>query len=530
MRWSLIDDATVKSLLPSFRPRRGIALVLTLSMVAVIALLMVITTVLDIRRERTIFREGLQQRALLLAETLNEVLADSLYFTYVEELEDLAELIKGQPDILYIQIFTPDGRLLVDTEQGNYPVGMVRDGLRLRALQTRQTLVQHTADTLDVATSIILGNEVIGGAQIGYSTHAVKAEISALTTQRIWQFLALTLIGVVLSSLMAQYFVRPVRRLVTATQRISHGQFDFASGSKRTDEIGDLTAAFADMTLSLQASRCKLEERATELRTALQQLRLEMEERERAEEALKHAHDELEVRVAQRTAQLSRTNEALQQEIAERRRAEQQIKVSLIEKEVLLKEINHRVKNNLQLICSLLSLQSGHTDHVQAREGLKVSQARVKSMALIHENLYQSEDLARVDLRRYVRRLASSLFNAHEVSPDAITQRIEVDDVSLGVTQAIPCGLIINELVSNSLKHAFPEGKGGEIRIELTSIAGNGVTLKVGDSGVGFPSDLDFRNTESLGLQLVIILVDQLDGTIELHANDGTEFEITFPQ
>jgi two-component sensor histidine kinase len=150
-------------------------------------------------------------------------------------------------------------------------------------------------------------------------------------------------------------------------------------------------------------------------------------------------------------------------------------------------------------------------------------------MALVHERLYQSRDLARVDFAEYIRNLVSYLFRSYEVHSNVIKQKINIANVSLGIDAAVPCGLILNELVSNSLKHAFPDGRAGEIRIGLSSDNGK-FTLMVSDNGVGFPKDLDLRNTQSLGLQLVNTLVEQLEGTIELDRSGGTAFEITFTE
>ena len=216
-------------------------------------------------------------------------------------------------------------------------------------------------------------------------------------------------------------------------------------------------------------------------------------------------------------------------DITERVEAEAQIKASLREKEVLLKEVHHRVKNNLQIISSLLYLQARNVEDERPMEVLRDSQSRIRSMALVHERLYESPDLARVDFAEYVRTLASHLIRSYGVNTRAIQLLVNVDDVSLGVDTAIPCGLIINELVSNALKHAFPESREGTLSIELGG--GNGLfTLTIRDDGVGFPKDVDFRDTGSLGLRLVNMLVDQLEGNIELDRNKGTEFKITFSE
>lgn len=220
--------------------------------------------------------------------------------------------------------------------------------------------------------------------------------------------------------------------------------------------------------------------------------------------------------------------------------AEERIEASLEEKEVLLREIHHRVKNNMQIISSLLGLQRKYITDEQALEIFTDSQQRIRSMALVHNKLYQSENLAKIDFTGYIESLTSTLFQAYATT-DNISFSIDVEDIQLSIDVAIPCGLILNELVSNSLKHAFPEGtprfrrehpenrgKECEIKITLRSADDNDIELIVSDNGVGIPEDLDFRNTESLGLQLVVALVNQLEGNIELNRTAGTEFRIKF--
>lgn len=216
-------------------------------------------------------------------------------------------------------------------------------------------------------------------------------------------------------------------------------------------------------------------------------------------------------------------------DITERKKAEEKIKASLREKEVLLQEIHHRVKNNLQVISSLLKLQSEYIKDKQAFQMFKESQDRVKSMALVHEKLYLSKDLMNIDFKDYIQDLTYKLFRSYGVDPSKIALRMDVKDISLRIDTAIPCGLIINELIPNSLKYAFPPGRDGEIKVALRYIDKNEIELKVKDNGVGLPEDFDFRKTKSLGLHLVTIVAeDQLDGRIKLNRVKGTEFKITF--
>jgi len=215
-------------------------------------------------------------------------------------------------------------------------------------------------------------------------------------------------------------------------------------------------------------------------------------------------------------------------DITEHKQAEKQIEASLREKEVLLREIHHRVKNNMQIISSLIRLQSRSIKDENLSDIFNKSQSRIRSMALIHESLYRSKDLARIDFSDYVERLTTHLFSMYRIKAGAIKFNMEIKDIYLDINRAIPCGLIINELVSNCLKHAFPDGRKGEIRVKMYEDRRNKHTLIVKDNGIGFPEKLDFRNVETLGMQLVGDLVKQLKGKIELKREEGTEFEIVF--
>ncbi|MBM3213257.1 PAS domain S-box protein, partial [Candidatus Poribacteria bacterium] len=220
-------------------------------------------------------------------------------------------------------------------------------------------------------------------------------------------------------------------------------------------------------------------------------------------------------------------------DITDRKLAAEQIKASLEEKEILLREIHHRVKNNLQIICSLLYLQSRNIINKEAIELFDDARNRIISMSLVHERLYQSHNLSKLTFSDYIKNLTSSLFRTYGITPDFISLKLDLEDISLNIDKAIPCGLILNELITNSIKYGFKNGNGGkenkgEIAISFHSNGNNQINLIISDNGSGIPENVDFRNTKSLGLQLVNRLVEQLDGTIALDRNDGTKFDIKF--
>jgi len=228
---------------------------------------------------------------------------------------------------------------------------------------------------------------------------------------------------------------------------------------------------------------------------------LDITERKRAEQALQKAHDELAKQVEERTRELA-------------------------EKEVLLKEIHHRVKNNLQIISSLVSLQANGSGDETVREVLRDVTYRVRSMALVHEKLYQSSDLARIDFAEYVRGLLGYLWRAHGATAADIRLTLDLEPLSLPVVTAVPCGLILNELAGNALKHAFRGRSDGHVTVSLKAGVHGRIRLCVHDNGVGLPTGFDWRHTHSMGLHLVRLLSGQLGADVEIGSEDGTRIEI----
>jgi PAS domain S-box-containing protein len=250
-----------------------------------------------------------------------------------------------------------------------------------------------------------------------------------------------------------------------------------------------------------------------------------------ADEELKKHRNQLEEMVTERTFELIDTNEQLKKEIAERKHADEQVKASLKEKEILLQEIHHRVKNNLQVIISLLRLQSRGIKDQNILTMFKESQDRINSMALVHEKIYYSKDLANIRLRDYVNDLASDLFKSYNLSSGNIEFKMEIEDIPIGIDTSIPCGLIINELLSNSLKHAFPENRKGEIKIEIRSAKESEIEMVYSDNGIGLPKSFDFKKSTGFGFRMIVDLVEyKLMGNIKLIQDGGTIFQIRFKE
>jgi two-component sensor histidine kinase len=251
------------------------------------------------------------------------------------------------------------------------------------------------------------------------------------------------------------------------------------------------------------------------------------------EEAAARINAHLTIRSLQKS--LEEKNSRLSREIAERkkveealRKSEEQIKIQLKEKEVLLKEIHHRVKNNLQIINSLLNLQSRDITDKESQDAFEKCKNRIDSIALVHEKLYQSEDLANIEFGEYVNTLTVRLFDAYSAKLPEVKLKTDVDNLYLQVNKAIPCSLVINELVMNSIKHGFPGGRKGEISVELKTLGDTKVSLIVADNGIGLPENFQIDTPSTLGMQIIEALVGQLHGSLRVEKSKGTKFIVEF--
>jgi two-component sensor histidine kinase len=210
-------------------------------------------------------------------------------------------------------------------------------------------------------------------------------------------------------------------------------------------------------------------------------------------------------------------------------KAEEILKKSLAEKEVMLKEIHHRVKNNLQVISSLVSIQADNLTDERMRDEFNDVCDRIRSMALIHEKLYRTGDLAHLDFAEYSTSLLQYLWNSHATLAEKVQLNLVLAPVSMSIETAVPCGLLLNELASNALKHAFPNNRSGNVTVSLEHAPStNTVHLRVCDDGIGLPAGVNWRQSKSLGLRLVIILAGQLHATVDTGTGPGTDFRVTF--
>lgn len=216
-------------------------------------------------------------------------------------------------------------------------------------------------------------------------------------------------------------------------------------------------------------------------------------------------------------------------DITKRKKDEEKILNSLKEKELLLREIHHRVKNNLQIISTLLTLQSSQNNNMNVDDLYKESQNRIQSISLIHENLYHSKDLANINFEVYAKGLITDLFDSYGVDSNRVKLNLDIDNITMGIETAIPCGLIINELVSNSLKHGFPELKTGEVNVALHRLPKEDFSLIISDTGNPFPESVNLVNNETLGLELIKNLVNQLDAQFKFNRHNK-EFNIVFKE
>ena len=552
----------------------GIIGKVTLLSAAGILLLGILQGVYFIRHERQALNEALNERATVL---LNNLSANCEYPLRIRDRAALDRLVKGvfqQRDVVFCEIKEAGENFV--SRAGSISGDQVRE---FTAPITTKVPLEDGA--VSAAGTAIQNERSIGTARLVVSLTGLNDQIENITVTLVnYGLILIASVSLVTIFLLKRLFGRPIAMLVNGTQQIAHGDLDYRAPEQIDDEIGKLATALNEMTKDLKritvskdyvdnilrsmsdalvvispkgcietvnGALCRmLGYKAAEIigrpvmclfteesmyHTVLTQGDISNAERTFRTKSGKEIPVLISASVMRNERDQVRGIVCAAKDISERKRAEERIKRSLEEKEVLLKEIHHRVKNNLQVISSLLYLQSENVTDQETLEALKDSRNRVRSMALIHEKLYRSRDLACIDFADYIRNLVGFLLTSYSEKARKIDIQTNIADIALDINTAIPCGLIINELVSNSLKYAFPGEQAGHITINMHSDNGrNGspLNLVVDDDGVGLPRSVDVHHTESLGLQLVNTLVHQLNGTVQLVRGEGTRFIIRF--
>lgn len=464
-------------------------LTLIIMLISGIALLIAISVII-VYDQRT-FKKNMVRDQNILSEIIADNCTAALTFNSEDDARETLAALKAEKHIVSAAVYNRDKRVFatyfragIDSIDSLFP--------------PKKEGAWFEKDHLNVFRPVILDGDIIGTVYIKYDLREISSRLK-------W-YLRTILIVLFMSFLVVYLMTSRLQRIVSVpilhlakVARIVYRKNDYSVRAEKygMDELGFLTERFNQMLQQIQER----------------------------DVAMHEAHDEL-----------AKRDKELRNELSVRKRAEKQIKASLKEKEVLLKEIHHRVKNNLQVVSSLLSLQSGQIKNREALEIFNESQNRIRSMALIHESLYRSRDLASIDFSEYISGLANFLSRSYVSSSNFVEMDVDVRDISLSIDKAIPCGLLINELVSNSLKHAFPtslertDGEHNLIMIKFYSNEDSGYTLIVQDNGVGLPKNFSLEGSETLGLQLVATLVKQLKGSLDFQSNNGTEFKIVFSE
>ncbi len=485
--------------LPFFRGKRILFRTAVMSwLLIIITLGLYIFFTVPFQRKVAVDRMKLQAKSI--ASSISEVTANAIILEdYSFTVEHCMRIISENPSLSYIVITKKDGFSLchrtnywkTDTLGGYWTAPNTKEDQFLVDPENHNTVFHYVYP-------FEYSGIQWGWIHIGLNIIQFNKEIAEIYKRTLLLGLTCILIGLGVSILFAKQLIHPIQQLDSVTRDFASGNLNKRVHITTGDELQHLADSFNIMANALQKS-----------------------------------HSDLEKRVKERTNELAQINTWLEKEIIERKNAEKLIKASLQEKEILLTEIHHRVKNNLQIVSSLLYLQSRNIKDENLIGHFQESQNRIRSMALIHEKLYKSENMANINIADYIKSLTSYLFHVYN-NHKRIELITDIDNVYLTVEQAICCGLIVNELVSNSLKYAFTLKKEGNIWISLESgilsddKQNEQYTLIVKDNGIGLDESITFQNVHSLGLQLVNNLSTQLNGFVNVERNGGTCFNITF--
>ncbi len=414
----------------------------------------------------------LRIRGRSIAAMMAYNLSAAVTFEDQEAIAAVARSARQNPDFVYAVIAGQDGRTLIADGRPQADRAAFLDA-------TAENPVSADGLVFRVAEAIVFRGREIGRVHLGFSLESLKAENRRIRALVGIVSTAVFLLGMGLLYGLSALVTRPLRQMAETVRLISAGDLARRATVSSRDEVGLLASSFNGMLDKLAGAQRELE--STNL--------------------------SLEKRVEERTSKLQ---------------------ASVREKEILIQEIHHRVKNNMQIISSLVSLQAGRIQDPVMRGIFLVTKDRIRSMALVHEKIYRSKDFARIDFVDYVRNLVNQILRSYGTPGGAIRAEVEGDPVFLNISTAVPCSLIVNELVTNAVKHAFPDGRPGLLTVRVSALTDGKFGFVVADDGVGLPEGFDMARTNSLGLQIVGLLVQQLDGTLEVDGRQGSRFSFTF--
>lgn len=444
------------------------------STVMVIVVVSVLASILLYYYNKQIWEE-FDLRASSLGVALSHDLELHVMLEDKVSIENMMEGVLKVQDVLSISVFDENGDLLVQNgDSSTTPLEyryFINVDINIESDEITEELIEPVKGK---------GLEKIGSVKIMLSKFRLKSHLNKMISIVIFFMVIVIILRVISDYYFTARLTKPIGKLVRVSEAVANGDLTQRIDIERGDEIGKLASSFSAMLKSLK-------ERDDKIMGNQKQIEANMKK----------------------------------------------IDASLHEKELLLREIHHRVKNNMQLISSMLKLQAAYVTDKKDIAIFTDCRERIKSMALIHEKLYKTEDMAHIDFKLYVRDLSNELYRSYVVDRNVVGIDINVQNVLLGIETAIPCGLIINELISNSLKHAFPDGRKGEIKITLQpadNLDDFDFELIIDDNGVGLPKDLDLKNTGSLGMELVHTLTTQIDGDLLVNRTGGTEFKIKFKE
>ena len=533
---------------------------LTVVMIIIVPIL-IGQTLYTISKEFAFLEGEMKQQISVIAKLTGEYCVTDLLFQDSEAASRSLSILAGTPSIVQATVYDRFDRVFAayTCDDTQVPMLSIPDGQSFTRLEDGYLQLKDVIDH---------DGETIGSIYIISSTKSLLQSVRTQAQNSIFIMLILIVVTVIITAQLQHVISAPILRLAELAQRVAKtGNYELRGEETRNDEVGMLVKGFNQMLDEIQSTTVSKNYIDNIIASMLESLFViakdgsiikvnnstirqlgysgrELENMNISDlienpEILDRHGQFIETSLRHKSGQaipVSFSSSALDSnamvcvahDLTSQKEYEHEIKESLKEKEIMIKEIHHRVKNNLQVISSLLNLQSDYIDNPEIKELFGKSQSRIGSMALIHSKLYQSKDLAQIDIEDYIRTLATEILYTYEVKHD-IRLNIKANVDQLNLDAIVPIGLMLNEFITNSLKYAFDPGEAGEIFIYLNTLEYGYIEMVVGDNGKGIPKDFVWRNLPSLGMQLIQMLTAQLDGEIELDSTfSGTKFTLTF--